>query len=89
VVTRDAKSGQYFIADLQSTNGVRVNGHQYAKVELRSGDYIDLGWLRLRFVAPEESFLFSRDVQVTPLPVRKQARANDKRPRSRRRGDSL
>lgn len=69
VITRDADNGRYVIADLRSTNGVRVNGNQYGKVQLRAGDYVDLGWVRFRFVAPEELFLFSRDVQITPLPT--------------------
>ena len=69
VITRDADNGRYVIADLRSTNGVRVNGKKYGKVQLRAGDYVDLGWVRFRFVAPGESFLFSPDAQVTPLPT--------------------
>jgi ABC transport system ATP-binding/permease protein len=57
VITRDAETGRYAIADQRSTNGVRVNGNQYGKVELRAGDYIDLGWVRFRFVASDELFL--------------------------------
>lgn len=90
VIRRDAATGRYTIADLRSTNGVRVNGHQYGKVELRAGDYVDLGWVRLRFVAPEELFLFSRDVQVMPLPTRRRRRsarrARGSRASARRRG---
>jgi pSer/pThr/pTyr-binding forkhead associated (FHA) protein len=74
VVTREPATGRYVIADLRSTNGVRVNGQAYGKVELRAGDYIDLGWVRFRFVAPEELFLFSRDVQVVPMPTRRKRR---------------
>jgi len=48
--------GRYTIIDLQSANGVRVNGEEYGKVELRKGDQIDLGHVRLRFVAPGEIF---------------------------------
>ena len=39
-------------------NGVRVNGEEYGKVELRKGDLVDLGHVRLRFVAPGEDFIF-------------------------------
>jgi hypothetical protein len=66
VITHDRAS--YIIADQRSTNGVHVNGNRYGKVRLRAGDYVDLGWVRFRFVAPNELFLFARDVVVTPLP---------------------
>ncbi len=78
-ITRDVGTGSYFVADLRSTNGVRVNGNQYGKVELRAGDYVDLGWVRCRFVAPGESFLFTRDAVVTPLPTREQPPTRKKR----------
>ncbi len=57
-------NGRYTIIDMQSANGVRVNGEEYGKVELRKADYIDLGHVRLRFVAPGEDFVFSRDATV-------------------------
>jgi pSer/pThr/pTyr-binding forkhead associated (FHA) protein len=43
VITRDVENGRYVIVDLRSTNAVRVNGKQYGKVQLRAGDYVDLG----------------------------------------------
>jgi pSer/pThr/pTyr-binding forkhead associated (FHA) protein len=55
------ENGHYTIIDLQSANGVRVNGEEYGKVELRKGDIIDLGHVRLRFVAPGEDFVLERD----------------------------
>jgi pSer/pThr/pTyr-binding forkhead associated (FHA) protein len=58
------ENGRYTIIDMQSANGVRVNGEEYGKVELRKADYIDLGHVRLRFVAPGEDFVFSRDATV-------------------------
>jgi pSer/pThr/pTyr-binding forkhead associated (FHA) protein len=61
------ENGHYHIVDLQSANGVRVNGEEYGKVELRKGDHIDLGHVRLRFVAPNEDFLFDRDAQVVDV----------------------
>jgi hypothetical protein len=59
--------GRYAIVDLQSSNGVRVNGEEYGKVELRRGDLIDLGHVRLRFVEAGEDFVFSRDATVVDL----------------------
>jgi pSer/pThr/pTyr-binding forkhead associated (FHA) protein len=46
------EGGHYHIIDLQSANGVRVNGEEYGKVELRKGDRIDLGYVRLVFIPP-------------------------------------
>ncbi|HEY5946173.1 MAG TPA: FHA domain-containing protein, partial [Kofleriaceae bacterium] len=54
--------------DLQSSNGVRVNGQDYGKVELRRGDVVDLGHVRLRFVEPGEDFVFSRDAVIADVP---------------------
>lgn len=48
----------YTIVDLQSANGVRVNGEDYERIELKSGDIIELGHVKLRFVAPHEDFAF-------------------------------
>lgn len=62
------ENGRYAVIDLQSSNGVRVNGEEYGKVELRRGDVIDLGHVRLRFVEPGEDFLFGRDAQAVPIP---------------------
>ncbi len=67
-LVREPDTGRYTISDLQSSNGVRVNGQDYGKVELRRGDVIDLGHVRLRFVEPGEDFLFSRDAVITDVP---------------------
>jgi len=69
------ESGHYHIVDLQSANGVRVNGEEYGKVELRKGDHIDLGHVRLRFVAPGEDFLFDRDAQIVDVGAGRKSRA--------------
>lgn len=66
-VTRDPETQRYTISDLQSANGVRVNGQDYGKVELRRGDLVDLGHVRLRFVEPGEDFLFSRDAVIADV----------------------
>lgn len=69
------EGGHYHIVDLQSANGVRVNGEEYGKVELRKGDHVDLGHVRLRFVAPGEDFIFDRDAQVVDVSGTKKPRA--------------
>ena len=61
------ENGRYQVVDLGSANGVRVNGEDYGKVELRKGDLLDLGHVRLRFVAPNEDFVFARDAQVVDV----------------------
>ena len=58
------EQGRSTIIDLHSANGVRVNGERYGKVELRRGDLIDLGHVCLRFVAPNEDFVFERDAKI-------------------------
>ena len=67
-LTRDPETGRYTISDLQSSNGVRVNGSDYGKVELRRGDVIDLGHVRLRFIEAGEDFVFARDAVITDVP---------------------
>ena len=65
------ENGHYHVVDLQSANGVRVNGEEYGKVELRRGDQIDLGHVRLRFIAPGEDFVFERDAQIVDVSGKK------------------
>jgi pSer/pThr/pTyr-binding forkhead associated (FHA) protein len=67
-LVREPDTGRYTISDLQSSNGVRVNGSDYGKVELRRGDVIDLGHVRLRFVEAGEDFVFARDAVITDVP---------------------
>ncbi len=67
-VVRDTETGRYTISDLQSSNGVRVNGQDYGKVELRRTDVVDLGHVRLRFVEPGEDFIFARDAVIADVP---------------------
>ena len=55
-IVRDAD--RYTIVDLQSANGVRVNGEDYERIELNSGDVVELGHVKLRFVGPQEQFVF-------------------------------
>jgi ABC transport system ATP-binding/permease protein len=44
-------NGDWRIIDMQSANGMKVNGESYAQVSLSSGDLIELGHVKLRFVA--------------------------------------
>jgi hypothetical protein len=44
------EGNQYYAVDLESANGVRVNGVDRDRVLLRSGDEIELGQVQLRFV---------------------------------------
>lgn len=56
--------------DLDSANGVRVNGEDFKNVELRRGDLVELGTVRLRFVAAGEAYQFDADatVQIDAIP---------------------
>jgi ABC transport system ATP-binding/permease protein len=53
----------YTIVDLQSANGVRVNGEDYERIELHQGDIIELGHVKLRFVGPFEHYVFDPDAR--------------------------
>ncbi len=44
-------TGEWKIIDLQSANGLMVNGEPYAQVTLRIGDVLELGHLKMKFVA--------------------------------------
>ncbi|MEO1173016.1 MAG: FHA domain-containing protein, partial [Myxococcota bacterium] len=50
-------SGRSFrIIDMKSANGTLVNGEEYAQIELKSGDLIELGHVKFRFVPPGGSY---------------------------------
>src|SRR5262249_25533885 len=72
------EQGRYCIVDLQSANGVRVNGEEYGKVELRPGDVVDLGHVRMRYVDPTEDFVFERDAQIVDVGQLTQSAAGGK-----------
>ena len=48
------ESGEWRVVDMQSANGLMVNGEPYAQVTLRPGDVIELGHVKLKFVGPGE-----------------------------------
>ena len=52
------KDGTFEIEDLNSANGVRINGSAIKKGSLKSGDIVELGQVRFRFVGPGESYTF-------------------------------
>jgi pSer/pThr/pTyr-binding forkhead associated (FHA) protein len=64
------EGNRYTIVDLDSSNGVRVNGEEYKKVELRRGDLVDLGHVKLRYVEPGEDFVFDRDATLVDVTAR-------------------
>lgn len=48
------ESGEWRVIDMQSANGLMVNGEPYAQVTLRAGDVIELGHVKLKFVGAGE-----------------------------------
>jgi ABC transport system ATP-binding/permease protein len=52
-------SGEWRIIDLQSANGLSVNGERYAQATLSHLDTIELGHVKLKFVAPGKTFSFA------------------------------
>jgi pSer/pThr/pTyr-binding forkhead associated (FHA) protein len=52
---------RYVVVDLESANGVRVNGAEYERVELQSGDVVELGHVRLRFATADDPAIVDRD----------------------------
>ncbi|MBN1960145.1 MAG: FHA domain-containing protein [Deltaproteobacteria bacterium] len=52
---------RYLLHDLKSANGTLINGETYAQTELKRGDLIELGHVKLRFVPPGESYTLSAD----------------------------
>ncbi len=52
----DGRTRTHRIIDLQSANGILVNGEEYVMTNLRSGDLIELGNVRFRFVPAGERF---------------------------------
>jgi len=52
------KDGAFEVEDLNSANGVRINGSTTKKGPLKSGDILELGQVRFRFVGPGETYVF-------------------------------
>ncbi len=49
------------IIDLQSANGILVNGEEYAMTDLRKGDLVELGHVRFRFIPADEPFIATEE----------------------------
>jgi pSer/pThr/pTyr-binding forkhead associated (FHA) protein len=62
----------YTIVDLQSANGVRVNGEDYERIELNPGDVVELGHVKIRFIGPLEQFAFDPRAPIgrRPFPAK-------------------
>jgi pSer/pThr/pTyr-binding forkhead associated (FHA) protein/tetratricopeptide (TPR) repeat protein len=58
------EDGEWKIIDLQSSNGVQVNGEQYAECVLHPGDTVELGHLKLRFCGAGEDLPTETTVPV-------------------------
>jgi len=56
VIERD---GVFTIIDLASANGVRINNEPFGTATLVNGDIIQLGHVKLRFVAPGDDYIFT------------------------------
>ncbi len=48
-------TGEWRVLDMQSANGLSVNGESYAQAPLNHGDLLELGHVKLRFVGPGKS----------------------------------
>ncbi|NOK12425.1 FHA domain-containing protein [Corallococcus exercitus] len=46
------ETGEWRVIDMQSANGLTVNGESYAQATLAHGDVIEMGHVKLRFVGP-------------------------------------
>ncbi len=49
------------IVDLSSSNGTLVNGEEYAQISLKTGDLIELGHVKFRFVGPGAQYTLPAD----------------------------
>jgi pSer/pThr/pTyr-binding forkhead associated (FHA) protein/Flp pilus assembly protein TadD len=48
-------NGEWRIIDMQSANGMTVNGETYAQASLNNGDMVELGHVKLKFVGAGEA----------------------------------
>lgn len=67
-----AEGGLYFVEDLGSTNGTRLNGRRVARERLGDGDRILVGGTELEFVQKD---LFGGVASRSQAPVRRRRRA--------------
>jgi ABC transport system ATP-binding/permease protein len=71
----DGDEQQWTISDLDSINGIMINGQRRDDYLLKSGDVIELGVVRLRFVAPGEPYEYSPGdaMKVVSAPPKKKS----------------
>jgi ABC transport system ATP-binding/permease protein len=58
--------GTWRILDLKSANGVRVNGEDYADAPIASGDLLEFGHVKVRFVGAGETYSYAPEDERTP-----------------------
>ncbi len=51
--TLERRGDDWWVTDLQSRNGIRVNGEKVASARLRPGDRVEIGLARITFVTDE------------------------------------
>ncbi|MGB0588844.1 MAG: FHA domain-containing protein [Myxococcota bacterium] len=55
-----SRSGdQWSVKDQESANGLKINGEDYTHTTLRRGDVLELGHVKLRFVAAGEAYTYT------------------------------
>ncbi len=55
------KDGSWKVLDRGSANGVRVNGEEYGLIDLRRGDVVELGHVKMRFCDPGDPFVYTEE----------------------------
>jgi pSer/pThr/pTyr-binding forkhead associated (FHA) protein/outer membrane protein assembly factor BamD (BamD/ComL family) len=64
----DGENHQWTISDLDSINGVTINGAKRDDYVLKSGDVVELGTVRLKYVAPGEPYDYNPEGLAGALP---------------------
>lgn len=63
------EEGKYFVHDLGSTNGIRVNGERVAEAALANGDLVRFGNIRAKFVGEEAAASGSQQAVAASAPA--------------------
>jgi len=72
----DGDEQSWTISDLDSINGIMINGQRRDDYLLKSGDVIELGVVRLRFVAPGEPYEYSPSDALPSAPALRKSKPN-------------
>ncbi len=67
----DHSDGEWTISDLDSINGILINGLKKDDYVLKSGDIVQLGVVQLRYVAPGEPYEFNPSDSVAPVETKR------------------